>query len=402
MTRPRQGKKVGLWLALATVALLGACAQDPKLLAWDRDFEWTERLYVDGQHSLAVARYKALRQNATDPRDADEAGLMQCEVERVAKRYAASAACWDALAQSAHDAGVRVRAYMHAGEVRYDYLDRKDQALELWAMVVERAPDEAASQRALDHLTLHARTSPAARTEMQTWLQRLHDRDPKGEMADNLLLRRAMLLGETGQKPDRDAAIALLEQLERDHPYDSTLVDALELRAELYRKNGQWRQEAIALEHLVDLYETSYVFASYGYEEHKAAATRLIALYRGPLRELERALYHAEHLPDMLRRPVRQPAYFATIAEIHEEMGNLKLARQTWAQVLTYTAQRNADYKDNDRRICREMDSDAERERCLAMVEAMSEVETRECARARKEIERIDATLAARSKGTTP
>jgi tetratricopeptide (TPR) repeat protein len=397
----------GNWFLLAICLVLPmACAEDPKLLAWDRDFQWTERLFLDGQHALAVGRYKALRKTASDPRDADEAGLMQCEVERVAKRYAASAACSDALGQTAHDPAVRMRAILHAGEVRYDYLDRKDQALTLWTMLVERAPEEAATLRALDHLTLHARTSPEARTQMLALMQQLHDRDPRGEMADNLLLRMAMLRDETGTPEDRALAIPLLERLERDHRYDSTLVDSLVLRASLQQKAGNLRQEAIALEHLVDLYETSYVFASYGYEPQKAAAARLIVLYRGPLKDLERALYHAEHLPDMLRRPVKMPAYMQTVAEIQEEMGRPRQALQTWQDILRYVAARNAGYKDNDRRICRELGDDAQTATCLREVEAMSEVETRESAVARSNIVRLQAMLAGgtsdRSTGTSP
>lgn len=111
----------------------GGCAREAQMVKWEADFYYTEQLYVDGQYQLAVERYRALRKSAKVEQDADEAALMDCEVQARAKEFAAAATCYDVLATVAFDPQVRVRGLLHAGELRYYELDKKAQALKLLA-----------------------------------------------------------------------------------------------------------------------------------------------------------------------------------------------------------------------------------------------------------------------------
>lgn len=381
------------WPAMALVALLCGCALDPKLQRWERDFYYSERLYIDGQHDLATHRFAALRAQASDPRDADEAGLMACEVQSRAANHAAAAACYDELAVSAHGRPMRVRAVVHAAELRYDHLDRQRDALTMWWALIARAPDEAATQRALDHIYLHGDRDGQHRAAVVDGMLRHEQAAPDSEIADNLLLRAAMLLERDGRREAWQRAVALLERMEQHHREDSTLVDCLMTRARLYGKLSDLRNEARDLERMVDTYETSYVFASYAYEDHKTASARLIELYRGPLQDPARAEHHARNLPDMLRRPVKMPAYLLTLAETQEQQGKSIEALQTYREILAYTQRRNADYRDNDERICVELGDAAQTAQCRKEVAALTDVETRECAIARQRIAGLEAQL---------
>lgn len=379
---------------------VAACAADPKTAQWERDFYWTERLYMDGQNDLAAKRFAALRRAATDPRDADEAALLECESQSRGGQFAAAAACYDQLGQSAADRPMRIRALLHAGELRYDHLGMQDAALKLWTWLLIRAPDQPAALRALDHLYLHAEQDPARReAALRTWLA-IEAEDPRSELADNLLLRAAMLLEQDGRPAALRQGVALLERHERDHGEDATLVDALMTRARLHRLLDEPRLEARVLERMVRTYETSYVFASYAYDDHKPAAARLVELYRGPLGDLERAEFHAANLPAMLRKPLQMPQYLINLAEIQEQRGQPLRALTTYREVLRFIAARNADFRRNDQRICDEEPSDAERQACHRALQTTStDVEPRQAAVARAQIARL---LAATGRGTAP
>ncbi len=375
-------------LAQATCGLSG-CALDPKLQKWESDFYYTERLYIDGQHALAAQRFEKLRAQAKDPRDADEAALMVCEVQSRGGKPLEAAACYDHLATSAYDRPVRMRALLHAAELRYYELNRVADALVLWTKLLERAPDEPATLRALDHVYLHGETDRSKRLATIALFERMEHADPRSELADNLLLRQAMLLDLEGTPDGWQKAVAVLERQERDHAADATFVDCLMLRSRVYRKLGNLKMEARDLERLVDTFETSYVFASYSVDEHKTASARLIELYRGPLLNLPRAELHARNLPAMLRRPVYMPRYLVTLAEVQEARGQRVTALGTYRDVLSFVTTRNQDYRENDRRICRELPTDGEQHACRQTVDAMSDVEPKECNVARERIARL-------------
>ncbi len=373
--------------------LLAACALSPKLTQWERDFYYTERLYIDGQHQLAAERFARLRATAADPRDADEAGLLQCETLAKGGEFAGGAACYDHLATTAVERPMRARALLHAAELRYYELRKPDDALTLFAALVERAPDEPAALRALDHLYLHGERDRSKRQTMIARFLQLEARDVRSEIADNLLLRSAMLLEQEGTPAALQQAAELLERQERDHKDDASIVDCLMTRARIYRKLGHLQREARDLERIVDTFETSYVFASYSFEEQKVAATRLIELYRGPLPNLPRAEHHARNLPDMLRKPLHMPRYLMTLAEVQEARGQPVAAIATYRDVLNHVATRNKDYRQNDRRICGELESTAARDECRQTVDAYEDIEPKECGMAKERIERLQAQL---------
>lgn len=378
---------------LALPLLTAACALSPKLTQWERDFYYTERLYIDGQHQLAAERFARLRASAADPRDADEAGLLQCETLARSGDFAAGAACYDQLGTNGAERPMRTRALLHAGELRYYELRKPDDAVTLFVALVERTPDEPAALRALDHLYLHGERDRAKRQAMTARFLQLEARDPRSEIADNLLLRSAMLLEQEGTAAALQQAAELLERQERDHRDDASIVDCLMTRARVYRKLGHLQREARDLERVVDTFETSYVFASYSFEEQKVAATRLIELYRGPLPNLARAEHHARNLPDMLRKPLHMPRYLITLAEVQEARGQHVAAIATYRDVLSHVAARNKDYRQNDRRICGELETAAARDECRQAIDAYEDIEPKECGIARERIERLEMQL---------
>ena len=370
-----------------------ACALSPKLTQWERDFYYSEKLYIDGQNELAAKRFARLRATATDPRDADEAALLECESQARGGLHAQGAACYDLLATAAIDKPMRMRALLHAGELRYYELRKANDAVVLWLALVERAPYEPATLRALDHLYLHGERDRSKRQAMISQFLALEARDPRSEIADNLLLRAAMLLDLEGTTAAWQQAVDLLEREERSHPEDATYVDCVMTRARIYRKLGALQLEARELERLVNTFETSYVFASYTYEEQRLASARLIELYRGPLLNLPRAEHHARNLPAMLRRPLHMPRYLVTLAEVQEAKGERLAAMATYREILSFVLWRAKDFKDNDHRICSELPTGAERSACKQEVDSYAAIEPKECAVARERIERLQGEL---------
>lgn len=380
-------------LLFATVLLGTACALEPKLQRWEEDFYYTERLYVDGQNQLAAQRYAKLRATAKDPRDADEAGLLQCEVQARAGEFAAAAACYDTLATGAQERSMRMRALLHAGELRYYELRKPNDAVAIWSALVERAGDEPAALRALDHLYLHGERDKSKRDAMVALFARLEKQNPRSEIADNLLLREAMLLETDGGKGSLQTAAELLERLTQEHPEAATYVECLMMRARVYRQLGDLQREARDLERLIDTFETSYVFASYSFSEHKVAALRLIELYRGPLANLPRAEHHARNLPNMLRKPIAMPDYLITLGEVQEQKGDRLAALGTYRSVLTFVEKRNRDYKANDHRICSELPTQEQAEACRREVDSYPDIEPKTCAVARERIAKLEDAL---------
>ena len=374
-------------------AALAACAHDPQLLKWDADFYYTEKLYIDGQHDLAVARYKALRQNAKDPRDGDEAALMACEVEARDKHFPLAATCYEALASDGKDRGVRVRALMHASELRYYELNQQEVALHAWAVICRTAPDEAASQRALDHLYKHGQADGVARESMERLFEQLFNVDPHGELADNYLLRGAMLREEEGTRDGQERALVLLNRLETDFPEAQTLPDAWMLHTKILHKLERFAEEAVILERVIETYETSHIFASYALEAHKDAASRLIELYRGPLHNLERAELHARHLPEMLHHPVKMMAYLWTVEQLQEEQQHWQDALATCQELIQTAAETQNDMAENDQRICDESETAEMKARCVADLAAHPPIVPKEVPMAQAKIAELQAKL---------
>lgn len=383
---------------MVLVLLLTACAQDPKLLRWDADFYYTEKLYMDGQHDLAVARYKALRAQATDPRDADEAALMACEVQARAKEFRPAAVCYEALASDGVDAGVRTRALMQAAELRYYELGQQDEALKMWTSICRLRADEAASQRALDHLFRHGQVDSVARTQMLLLFEKLYDAEPKGDLADNFLLRGAMLREEEGSADSLARALVLLETLEANYPEAQTIPDAWMLHTKILHKLERYAEEAVILERLIETYETSHIFASYALEAHKDAASRLVELYRGPLHNLQRAELHARHLPEMLKRPLKILPYMWTVVQLQLEQGHDAQALETCKELLQTAKDKQADMKENDERICSESETAEMREKCFAALAEHPPIVQKEVPLCEQKILELQAKLAAGGK----
>jgi tetratricopeptide (TPR) repeat protein len=385
---------------LLIVIALAACARDPQLMRWDADFYYTEKLYIDGQHDLAVARYKALQKSAKDPRDADEAALMACEVDARSLKFAQAATCYEALASDGLDRGVRIRALVQAAELRYYELNQQAEGLKMWVTVCRLAPDEAASQRALDHLYKHGQSDTVAREEMERLFEKLYDADPKGELADNYLLRGAMLREEEGTADGQARALVLLDKLETEFPDAQTLPDAWMLHTKILKKLGRFAEEAVILERVIETFETSHIFASYALTAHTDAALRLIELYRGPLNNLARAELQARHLPEMLHHPVKIYHYLWVVAEIQEARGHLADAIATLQELLQTNQEAQADMAENDTRICDESETAEMKERCFADLAAHPAQDPKEVAMAKAKIAELQEKLKVTARST--
>jgi len=390
-TLPRVMARLLFNLALITLAT--ACARSVPLLKWEEDFYFAERLHDDGQRDLARERFAQLRKSAKDPRDADEAALMACETQARANAFGAATACYDALSTDAFDGDVRARAFMHAGELRLYDLGQTELALRMFQTLIERKPSAAATQRALDHLYLYGKQHATQRDGLIAWMLRMERQAPETDIADNLLLRAAMLMDLADTAMARQDAVNLLERLEKLHPEVQTIIDAMMLHARLERALGHAKAEALELERVVATYETSYNFASYVLSEHTLASLRLIELYRGELQDLKRAEWHARNLPEMLRTPLKMPQFMLELAAIEEQRGDLRAAIDTCQDVLAYVRDRNDDFAEDDRRICHESETRDLRKACLEDLKGRAPVEEKEVRLAREMIERLQVAM---------
>ena len=383
-------------------ALLLSCAHDPEILRWDADFYYTEKLYIDGQHDLAIKRYRALRRTAQDPRDADEAALMACEVPARGRRFPEAAVCYEALAADGVDRAVRMRALMHAAELRYYELNQQTEGLKMWTTICRLAADEAPSQRALDHLFRHGQVDAVARGEMMRLFEQLYAADPRGELADNYLLRGAMLRDDEATPEALERALVLLDKLETEFPEAQTLPDAWMLHTKILHQLQRFAAEAVILERVIETYETSHVFASYALTAHTDAASRLIALYRGPLQNLERAELHARHLPEMLKRPRKVLEYLWLVVEIQEQRGHLREALATCKELLAMRDHKRADMAENDKRICAESETSTMRESCERTLADHPPLPAKEVALAEAKMVELEAKLRLPPAGSAP
>jgi tetratricopeptide (TPR) repeat protein len=366
------------WIVVATAALAtgAACGRNPQMVDWERDLYYTEKLYVDGQFELASARFAKLRANAARPEDADEAGFEQCETLARAKQRPEAMACYDALATTGALRDHRMRALLYAGELRFDAPATRRQSLRIFAALIRNAADTAAGLRAIDFLTIHGKENALQRDEVLKLFAQLERESPQSEVADNLLLRGALLL-EPVQTPETDAAaLALLEKNERAHPDAGTLMDTLELHARILQRLGRLREEAEVWQRVVETYETSYVFASYVTAAHRAGFDRLIALFRGPLNDLAKAETYARRLPEVLHHPLELPKYYLQVAEIQEARGDFDGAIATARELEEAMRKRWQKMRANDERICDDADAGARREACLSEVRAAEPVVT--------------------------
>ncbi len=386
--------KVTTFLGLLAMATL-ACARDAQIVRWESDLYYTEQLYIDGQTTLASSRFQTLRRQAVTPRDADEAAFSACEVLARGGQFPEATACYDALALDAATPATRARGVLYAAELRMDHLQQPRQALALLLALMRKAPSEAAALRAVDLLTLHGQKDSGKRAQVIELFLELEHEAPQSDLADNFLFRAAVLLSEL-QQPAADLhAIALLERNESLHTGPGTLMDSMQLHAELLHRRGDSAQEAVVLGRIIETYETSYVFASYAGPYHSQAFERIIALYRGPLKDLAKAELYAKQRPNMLHHPLELPQLMMVVADIQEERGHLRDAMHTCEALLAEMAERHVKMHANDQRICQEMEEQAERSRCLKDIEQLTEPEHRDVGRARQTVTRLQAQLRA-------
>ena len=392
-TAARRRRVVGSALVLSTAVLWTACgSQQPTARQrWEQDLYYTHRLHIDGQHTLAAQRYAALRKTANTAADADEAALVACEAERRAGRFPRATACFDELAKSGHDRPTRARALLHGGEMRFDELGKVADGLKMFQALVQRAPDTAAGLRALSHLMRFAVTSDVHRREAIQWMLAAERAQPKGELADNLLLRSAELLAAGGRDAERKQAIALLTRMAAAHPTSAAGLVGQELRAKLHRELRQPAAEARVLERIVGTIETSHVVASYVEPAHTRSLKRLVDLYVGPLNKPALAQARLRRLLTTAHAPRQVFAWLARLATLQEKAGKPRSALVTWRQLLAEVERRQADMAKNDRRICGEEPDAGKRSRCLQQVARHTAMPVKEAAWARAAIKRLQA-----------
>ncbi len=381
---------------LVLVAGASTCSRATAAVRWERAFYDAEQLHIDGQHDAARQRFAALRASAHRGQDADEAGLMACEAARRGGETLAAAACYDALGQDATEREVRARALLHAAEIRVFELERQADGERLLWILVERATDTAAGQRALDHLYAMARDAPSRVDATVGRMLDLARAAPLSDLADNLLIRTAMLLEARGGTADLRTADEAMMAFERDHVGSPARVAALMVHARVLTRLDEPAREAVVLEKVVGDWEASAVFGSYYVPDHSAAALRLIALYRGRLADLERAESHLHHLVEMVEAQSGVFEVIAQLADVQEQRGNLRAARATWRRLVQLAEKRDTELRGFDARVCGEEARSEDRGRCSDATRTFAPLPVKEVARAQGEIARLGGLIAAR------
>ena len=383
-------------LVLLALPMVCACSgperTDPR---WEADLYYTHRLHIDGQRQLAAKRFAVLRERAKRPRDADEAGLMRCEALRSDGAGESAAACFDALATDGIAADTRTRALLHAAQIRAELLEDPAAALLLFPALIRNAPASAAAQRALDGLSTRGRQGPHQMRQIVALLLQLERENPRSPLADNLLLRAAMLLDEFGTPQAHRRAIGLLERMERHHRHSSALLPGLMLRAKLHRGFDEPIPESVALRAVVRTYETSHVFGTYVEPVHVRAMERLVVLLAGKLRDPARADEMLSRLLKIAANSAATYRYLAVRATLRERAGDLAGALAAWRTVLSQADAAQRDMRRNDRRICGDMAKADRRATCLRAVNAYGPLPIKEVPRARASIARLEQQIAA-------
>ena len=385
--------------ALAAPAALvasGCGSNEVATARWQDDFYYTHRLHIDGQHALAAQRYSTLADRAERSRDADESAMMSCEAMRRAKLAKQAASCFDELARGGKSRATRTRSLLHAAQVRYDDLGKVSDALLMFVELVKRAPTTPAGLRALDCLSRHGRASPAARADAVARMTALERADPQSQLADNLLLRAAMLLSDDVDAKQRRRAIGLLERMKERHRHSPALVPGLLLLAKLHRGFDESQAEAHALQGVVATHETSYVFGTYLEPNHLWAMQRLVSLYATKLRDPERAEAMLSRLRGVVYEPVRRFAYLAQLARIREARGDVGGAISAWQELLDAAEVARRDMRRNDERICREMDKPTATAKCLREVRRFGALPVKEVPAAKAALGRLRSAAGVR------
>lgn len=381
-----------LWATavVAVVALAAGCTASKRSgTRWEKDLYYTHRLHIDGQSALAAKRFETLQKRASNPADADEAAMMACEALRRDKAWSRAAACFDQLAIAAHTPNRRTRALLHAAQIRYDGIGERDLAMVMLAQLIRRAPQTPAGLRAIDWLTREGRRNHSTARKMIALMLRLERENPDSQLADNLLLRAAMLLRDFGTDDARRRAIIILERMARHHRHSSALLPGLILRARLHRHFAEPIPEARTLRAVVRTHETSHIFGTYIEPDHIHAMERLVELYAGLLRQPDRAEAMIGRLRSIGHRPKRIYAYLAALAALREGAGDFEGALSTWRELVETASDAAKDMRANDERICKESNDRHKRLDCLKKVRAFGPLPIKELPRARAAIARL-------------
>lgn len=389
---PRKARFCGGLLAFCALSLIAtgcAATRSAKQARWEGDFYYTHRLHIDGQHGLAAQRYDTLADRASGAKDRHEAALMSCEAMRRGRAFKDAADCFDGVATRGTDRNLRTRALLHAAQIRYDDLDKKADALLMFSELVARAPDTPAGLRALDWLTRDGRSGPEASRHAVQRMVKLERRNPRSPLADNLLLRSAMLLHERGTDADKRRAVGLLVRMQTHHRHSSALLPGLLLRAKLHRGFGEPVAEARALQAVVATHETSYVIGTYLEPAHMQAMERLVFLYSRPLRQPDRAEAVLDRLRSATHKPLRRYRYLALMARLREQRGDRSGALSMWRELLANVDAASKDMRRNDERICREDPDKSRHEQCLQAVRSFGPLPVKEVEAAHAAIARL-------------
>ena len=274
--------------SLPLVALLPLLVACPPTLSRPHSPAYEDHLAA-GERHMRHGRYEesarewSLAAEAADRRvDRDEAQYRQSRALKRLGRWEEAVALLDGIAARRPPSRRTARAILDASLIRYEHLDRPDEALAGFESILRRHSDEGPAARALVLLVAHHRErslDDALRVVGQLG-QDLADTD----LGDDLLALEADLRLEAD---DRQGARRALERIVAEHPYPQghRWDDAIEQLAEMDVEDGRADAAIERLEAMLERAESTTMVGSYTLPAFPRAQLRIARIQRDQLRD---------------------------------------------------------------------------------------------------------------------
>ena len=245
-----------------------------------------ERHMRHGRYEESAREFALAAEEAKRRVDLDEALYRQSRALKRAERFAEAVEVLDRIAARRPVSRRTARAILDASLLRYERLDRQDEALAGLERIIRRHSDEGPAARALILIVAHhrERSTDAA---LQVVVDLGGDLSTT-DLGDDLLAMEAELRLEA---EDRPGARRALERIVEEHPYPQghRWDDAIERLAEMDVEDGNAEQAIERLEAMLERAESTTMVGSYTLPAFPRAQLRIARLHRDALHDYDAA-----------------------------------------------------------------------------------------------------------------
>lgn len=272
-------------LAICALAACTPSLSQPRGEAHLAAMEEATRHYHHGRMDEAARAYGEAAEHAERRVDRDEAEYRQARVLLRLHRDREALAMLDAIAARRPISRRTIRSLFDSALIRME-LGEDDRAMEALLFIVNERPGDGPASRSL-RLIMEAREGDPIAARL-AFLRDLYARAGESDLGDDVLWYETDLLLESG---DREAAIAALEQIVREHPYPygQRWDDALFRLADLAEEAGDYAGAIAYLRRMIDPHEHTVTPGSQTLPRMPEARLRIARIYRDHLDDPVRA-----------------------------------------------------------------------------------------------------------------